>query len=381
MKLRKPNYYDRFRCIAGACSDSCCIGWEIDINQEKLEFYRKVPGELGERLRRCIDWEEGHFRLEGKEERCPFLNKDHLCDLLLGLSEDSLCDICREHPRFYDWFEDATEVGLGLCCEEAARLLLEDKEPFCLVEEELDEAKESAGEESDHEESEHQESGVEVSASEEAVQERLLVAALFSARETAFLLIQNRKHSIWERLLCLLSYAGDLQDCLDFGDAEGILALAEHFAGEEVWMAQTEMTTEQWMELYFQVLELCRRLEPIDEGWVTQLSRLEDLAAQPERLLSAKEKLREVTREREYEYEKLASYFVYRYFMKCRDDGAVRSKAGLVLVSVVLIHLMDIELFSRTGQLTKEDRVENAKACSKELEYSEENLELVEEAF
>ena len=361
MKLRKPNYYDRFRCIAGDCSDSCCIGWEIDINEEKLEFYRTVPGELGERLRRCIDWEEGHFRLEGEKERCPFLNGENLCDLILGLGEDSLCDICREHPRFYDWFEDVTEVGLGLCCEEAARLLLEEKEPFCLVEEELGDAEDAA--------------------LEDAVQERRLVTALFTARETAFLLLQNRKHSLWERLLCLLSYAGELQEDLDFGDVEEILAAAERFAKEEVWTIQPEMSIEQWMEPYRQVLKLCRRLEPIDEGWVTQLSRLEDLAAQPERLLSAKEKLKEMAREREYEYEKLASYFLYRYFMKCREDGRIRSKAGLVLVCVVLIHLMDIEFFSRTGQLTTEDRVQNAKACSKELEYSEENLELVEEAF
>lgn len=44
MKLRKPDYYDRFRCIAGACKDSCCIGWEIDIDEKKQENRDPVCG-------------------------------------------------------------------------------------------------------------------------------------------------------------------------------------------------------------------------------------------------------------------------------------------------------------------------------------------------
>ena len=38
MKGCRPEYYDRFRCIAGACKDSCCIGWEIDVDEEKQSY-------------------------------------------------------------------------------------------------------------------------------------------------------------------------------------------------------------------------------------------------------------------------------------------------------------------------------------------------------
>ena len=34
MILRYPSYYDKFRCIAGACPNTCCAGWEIDIDDE-----------------------------------------------------------------------------------------------------------------------------------------------------------------------------------------------------------------------------------------------------------------------------------------------------------------------------------------------------------
>ena len=37
MKLRVPDYYDEFQCIADKCSDNCCIGgWEIDIDEDEL---------------------------------------------------------------------------------------------------------------------------------------------------------------------------------------------------------------------------------------------------------------------------------------------------------------------------------------------------------
>ena len=49
-----PNYYPTFRCIAGACKHSCCIGWEIDIDEETLTKYKNMSGPLGDRLRRNI---------------------------------------------------------------------------------------------------------------------------------------------------------------------------------------------------------------------------------------------------------------------------------------------------------------------------------------
>lgn len=130
-----PTYYPDFACIASACRHSCCVGWEIDIDGDTYEAYQAVGGEMGERLKRSIS-EDGvpHFILD-KEERCPFLNREGLCDLILSLGEDSLCEICREHPRYYNRLSDCLEVGLGLCCEEAARLILTQKEPLSLVSE------------------------------------------------------------------------------------------------------------------------------------------------------------------------------------------------------------------------------------------------------
>ena len=129
----EPDFYGKFQCIADKCAHSCCLGWEIDIDGDTAALYEGLPGELGEELRQKMCREpEPRFCLT-EEERCPFLNEKGLCRLILGFGEDVLCDICREHPRFYNDFPQRQEAGLGLCCEEAARLLLAGEDPLKLV--------------------------------------------------------------------------------------------------------------------------------------------------------------------------------------------------------------------------------------------------------
>ncbi len=132
MKTYTPNYYKKFRCIAGECQHSCCIGWEIDIDEDTLEFYEAAEGKVGKRLRDTISYEgTPHFKLcEGN--RCANLRADGLCSIICDFDEGALCDICADHPRFRNFYENFTEEGLGLCCEEAARIILNEEEPFAI---------------------------------------------------------------------------------------------------------------------------------------------------------------------------------------------------------------------------------------------------------
>ena len=93
-----PSYYNKFRCIADKCMHSCCVGWEIDIDEETLGIYNSLDGAMGDRIRNSISGEPPHFVL--KDNRCPFLNNKGLCDIISEFGEDGLCDICYLHPRF-----------------------------------------------------------------------------------------------------------------------------------------------------------------------------------------------------------------------------------------------------------------------------------------
>ncbi len=139
MKTFVPNYYKNFTCIANKCKHSCCIGWEIDIDNETLETYKSLKGKFSRKLKSGIDYKDDYacFKLDGKG-RCVFLNEYDLCDIILNLGESSLCQVCADHPRFRSFFTDRTEIGLGLCCEEAGRIILGQNESFSLVEIEND---------------------------------------------------------------------------------------------------------------------------------------------------------------------------------------------------------------------------------------------------
>ncbi len=60
----------------------------------------------------------------GENERCPFLNSKNLCEIIINHGEGKLCDICTMHPRFRNFYESRTEIGIGLCCEAAAEIIL-----------------------------------------------------------------------------------------------------------------------------------------------------------------------------------------------------------------------------------------------------------------
>ena len=123
--VRVPRYYLDFKCIADQCSHSCCVGWEIDVDERTLARYRALPPESGDAITASIEENEdgAHFRLCA-DERCPHLNEKGLCRIICALGEEYLCDICREHPRFYNEVGGVWECGLGCACEEAARLIL-----------------------------------------------------------------------------------------------------------------------------------------------------------------------------------------------------------------------------------------------------------------
>ena len=130
MDIYVPDYYRSFSCLGGACQHNCCIGWEIDIDNESLARYQNSEGALGEKLRENIDLsgENAYFRLQ-KNGRCPFLNEENLCEIILAVGEEGLCQICRDHPRYRNFYSFGVEMGLGLCCEEAARLILSQVKP------------------------------------------------------------------------------------------------------------------------------------------------------------------------------------------------------------------------------------------------------------
>ena len=127
MTLIMPKYAKDFKCTADGCKHSCCIGWQICIDGATLEKYKRDSDRLGEEILGSIEEREDGacFKLSGG--RCQNLDERGLCKIIKRVGEGYLCDICRLHPRFFSTFGSVTYGGIGLSCEEAARLILSEE--------------------------------------------------------------------------------------------------------------------------------------------------------------------------------------------------------------------------------------------------------------
>ncbi len=321
-----PNYYKDFRCIAAACKHSCCIGWEIDVDEDALDRYDRVEGPLRKRLQASIDRDAVPpcFKLT-PDERCPFLNENGLCDLITELGEDSLCHICADHPRFRNVMNHRVEVGLGLCCEAAAKLILSQSEPFSVVE--LDPAL--------------------------AVRERYahgdpeppdeVSAELLALRSDLLNILQNAAVPLSDRVRHVFAYMN-----IDL----------------------TENVSETFGS-YSRIASLLRSMERLDPAWDPCLDALECLPEEP---------LRELDGEEAAAFEHLFCYFLYRY-LTAEDDGYGVAYTGRVRVLLSLLCTVIIHAIHRAaGGKDLDSLCEISRMFSSEIEYSEENMERLTEA-
>lgn len=97
MQFTFPDYYKEFSCIAGACPDTCCAGWQIVIDDQTLKKYQHFKGPFRNRLHNDIDWKEHVFRQYNR--RCAFLNEENLCDIYTEAGPKMFCRTCRNYPR------------------------------------------------------------------------------------------------------------------------------------------------------------------------------------------------------------------------------------------------------------------------------------------
>ena len=134
MEIYAPRYYEKFRCIADKCLHSCCVGWEIDIDEKTYEKYQNLPQYSKNEILKTIEKRDGCFCFGlDRDGRCKNLDERGLCKIITNHGESYLADICRLHPRFLNRVGNKIEMGIGLSCEEAVRIVLSDKERFELV--------------------------------------------------------------------------------------------------------------------------------------------------------------------------------------------------------------------------------------------------------
>jgi lysine-N-methylase len=149
------------------------------------------------------------------------LNEKGLCDIITELGEDALCQICDDHPRYRNFYSDRTEIGLGLCCEAAAELIINNKDKMAIVTLSCD----GEDDECDTEDE-----------------------IFFSVRDKIFSIIQNRERSVEDRIAVLLS---------------------------EFDLSMPKRTVFEWADVFLS-------LEMLDSEWGIMLQKLKNADASPD---------------------------------------------------------------------------------------------------
>ena len=330
MKIIAPNYYPAFRCIADKCRHSCCIGWEIDIDPDTRAAYRRVPGAFGQRLNAAIeDGEVSSFRL-GENERCPMLNKSGLCDLITVLGEDALCQICADHPRFRNYFADRTEIGLGLCCEEAARIILTQKEPMRLITLEDD--------------------GNDAVLPEEE-------SALLALRDELIALLQDESRPLEACLDALL-------DAVDFAIPDKDWAAV--YRGLErldpAWDDCLDVLSTRWLS---QKVSKGHRAEAAPRWGVAEGKASSDVGGSESPLVASAE-----AKPLQTAWRNFAVYLLYRHLPGALEDDDIAGRVAFCVLSARVLAV----LCAAHGGCTLADCIEYARMYSAEIEYSEDNI-------
>lgn len=282
LNYKTPDYYNRFVCAAQNCRDTCCAGWEICIDDETLSVYEKTDGGFGEKLRNNITTDadgDKIFRLQNG--RCPFLNKEKLCDIHIALGEECICEVCREHPRFTELYDGFTEKSLSVSCPTANEIIFNTPmELQTYPTPEYDGADD-------------------------------LLAGLIKARKSLLeLIIQTETtDSFMEGLLEQTKLIAN--EFFEYNDAyEAFYSFSGMLITklEEFLLKYSEILTEEWRNL------------------------LQDAS---EKVLTHKDYFR-FSEEHKEDIKKFAAYFLYRYFLKAINDKDIEINGAFIAASVYM---------------------------------------------
>lgn len=435
MKVRVPNYFNEFKCIASECEDTCCAGWEIVIDDETHKRYENVEGEFGEILRSKIVKSDGENIFLLNNGNCSFLNEKKMCEIYINLGEDHLCYTCQQFPRYTEEFLDLKEVGLSLSCPEAARIILRKAEntTFNLSEEDKCESKTQKELEydlslscenisssncnlckssnlrdsenskcfnlSENTECFHLKNS-ECNNSEmdsltededyfdEGIDEEVL-SEFLECRNIVFNIIERNDLDLGTKAALALEFVKEVQNKIDLGDMDEIPELMEEYKDENfINTLVKELESFKGKESIkhknlCEYLKIYKSIKHINSNDPLGLEKaLKYFEGNEEFYLRKHKEFNEYYKENLYKFKNILVYFIFRYFMKAIFDYDVSAKIKLAIISTLMIkELAVVRFIENNNEFTEEDMVEVSRIYSKDIEHSDENIENLQEIF
>lgn len=345
IKLRTPGYYKNFHCISSECKDNCCVGgWQIDIDEETAEYYSTVNGDFGKKLRDNIDYDNLCFKL--KDGKCPFLDNNNLCGIYKELGEEHIGIVCDQFPRFTEYFGNVKERGIGLACEEAAKIILTDRSNFSYSETDTDE---DVFDDSEFDSS--------------------LADMLMLLRDEFMYVIEKTDYTFNQKMIIIINIAADFQNHINNNDYNSMNKLYKKIKQHDfnscfisdfrqisfneleqnmasVWYAYLELETlgDEWPDFTDKIMDF---LHPENSN-ASENNEHESRKIQYNQAFEEYTKyLNSYYAENTAELENILKYYIFRYLLKASYDHDLFGKIQLAAANIAILRDMEIYRFTK----------------------------------
>ena len=300
MEIRYPAYYKMFRCIAGACPDSCCKEWAVAVDDDAAALYAALSGPLGDALREAMCEEDGDIILAlTPDRRCPMWRQDGLCRIQAQLGEEALCHTCRHFPRLRHDYGSFLELGLELSCPEAARLILSGENAQTIIRQE-------AGEDA-------------------AEYDPEAMALLLESRKQALEILDAYRHAPGQALAVLLFWGYSVQEQLDGEEPAPFSPEAALDTAKKIAASGSAAP----------LLDLYRDLEILTPAWKQQLDTP----------LGSPWSDAHVA---------MARYLIERYWLQAVSDLDLVCRVKFIIASCLTVKLLGGDIFVTAQRYSKE---------------------------
>ena len=336
-----PEYCLSFQCTADKCPDTCCAGWEVDVDDGTADYYRTLEGGIGEKIRRLMREEDGEIYFPMDEKgRCPFLDEQNLCEIYRAAGEESLCTVCTEYPRYFCDIGGYEQMDMSLSCPELARIFFTVRTPFEIMRSENDGYGEALSEEDNR---------------------RLM--ELVALRGKLLSVIWNSKKPLSVRI-------------------KEAAAMLEKAQGRDAFSLPDDgKRLIPCPEPDHQLIQRLGKMEILNKKWAQALKALSsdaDRVALQETQISAK-----LQGKAQDWFTRLAAYYLFRYtldiWFDAQDSGASDTSVAALLLRMLRTQWLFLMQRALQKDVSVQDMAEIAQSFSRQAEHSQENVELMKE--
>lgn len=377
-RILKPNYYEKFNCIANECEEHCCAGWRVNIDKGTFNKYRKLNNKFGIYINKHVkrnrkntnDGDYAKIKLN-EMDLCPMLDGNGMCNIQNNFGAEYLSHTCKSYPRNVSKYNDIYELSLTISCPEVARKILLNEDPILF------------------EYSENKSSKDEKSLFKEYIKsDEDLYNLIWEIRSACIAIIQYREIEIWKRIIFIAMMCDKIQTNLDKDLVEESYLIIDDYRNRILnkniveSLDSIDSTTNVKLPIVKSIIQERNRIgminkmfkricvifdEVMDSGIDDSIDMITEKYTEIDNVY-----YREFIKYNEYIIENYLVYNIFNNFMRVIDTKEIYKEIVKLVINYSMIRiLLTGKLAYHKEKITKQNLIEVFYSFSRTIEHNE----------